>query len=48
MIGPNVKIGAGSKIQNNVSIYEGVELGRKSFLWSILCIYKCYKSKSVY
>ena len=43
MIGPNVKIGEGSKIQNNVSIYEGVELG-KNVLWAILRIYKCYKS----
>ena len=26
MAGPNVRIGDGCKIQNNVSLYEGVEL----------------------
>ena len=36
MISNNVKIGNGCKIQNNVSIYEGVELGGLCILWSIL------------
>ena len=31
MIGPKVKIGSGCKIQNNVSIYEGVEIGENVF-----------------
>ena len=31
MIGPNVEIGAGCKIQNNVSIYEGVTLEDEVF-----------------
>lgn len=31
MIGPNVTIGSGCKIQNNVALYEGVELGDDVF-----------------
>ena len=31
MIGPNVTVGDGCKIQNNVSLYEGVELGQDVF-----------------
>ena len=31
MIGPNVRIGNGCKIQNNVSIYDGVELADDVF-----------------
>jgi UDP-2-acetamido-3-amino-2,3-dideoxy-glucuronate N-acetyltransferase len=31
MIGPNVKLGNGCKIQNNVSLYAGVELGDDVF-----------------
>ena len=31
MIGPKVEIGEGCKIQNNVSIYEGVQLGNNVF-----------------
>ncbi len=31
MIGPNVKVGRGAKIQNNVSLYEGAELGDDVF-----------------
>lgn len=31
MIGPNVRIGSGCKIQNNVAVYEGVELENDVF-----------------
>ena len=31
-VGRGVSLGAGSKVQNNVSLYEGVEIGRGCFL----------------
>ncbi len=31
MIGPRVKVGNGCKIQNNVSLYDGVELADDVF-----------------
>jgi UDP-2-acetamido-3-amino-2,3-dideoxy-glucuronate N-acetyltransferase len=32
VVGPNVKIGNGVKVQNNISIYEGVEVEDHAFL----------------
>jgi len=31
-VAPSVVIGAGTKVQNNVSLYEGVRLGRRCFV----------------
>jgi UDP-2-acetamido-3-amino-2,3-dideoxy-glucuronate N-acetyltransferase len=38
MIGPRVKVGNGCKIQNNVSLYDGVELADDIFC-GLSCVF---------
>ena len=44
VIGPNVTIGNGVKVQNNVSIYEGVTLEDYCLLWAFDGLYQCLQS----
>ena len=40
-IGPSVIIGNKNKIQNNVSVYSGVETEDDVFYWPLCCLHEC-------
>ncbi|MGD0023894.1 MAG: hypothetical protein ABSC37_04570 [Xanthobacteraceae bacterium] len=44
MIGPRVVVGDNCKIQNNVSLYEGVMLEDDVFCGLSLCVHECRQS----